>query len=251
MITTLMTKNMMPLHVITKLNGQIDKYFEFIKDFDMLIDNRHVSDNEKLQYLKQYTEGKPHKIVRTCLHLDPKEGYQKARSELNKRYGNKERIALMHIDKVLAWPEIKEENVETLDDFIVELNSCISAISGIHYGISELQNLRTLRQLVEKLPRNLQDRWRRIVDELAESGKLVDIKELVRFLEKEVRILNNPTFGRSIKGGFRDKKVEANTWSSNRKMNYKKGIEPNDCRVHVNVTESKTFLLVISERTYY
>ncbi|XP_076033078.1 uncharacterized protein LOC143020532 [Oratosquilla oratoria] len=221
-ITTLMTKTTMPVHVITKFSGQLDKYFEFIKDFDMLIDSKHVSDNEKLQYLKQYTEGKPHKIVRTCLHLDPKEGYQKARSELKKRYGNKERIALMHIDKVLAWPEIKEENVETLDDFIVELDSCISAMSGIHYGISELQNLRTLRQLVEKLPRYLQDRWRRIADELAESGKLVDIKELVRFLEKEVRILNNPIFGRSIEGGFRDEKVEANTWNSNRKMNYKK-----------------------------
>ncbi|XP_076068335.1 uncharacterized protein LOC143040787 [Oratosquilla oratoria] len=223
----------MPVHVINK--------FEFIKDFDILIDSKHVSDNEKLQYLKQYTEGKPHNIVRTCLHLDPKEGYQKARSELNKRYGNKERIALMHIDKVLAWPEIKEENVETLDDFIVELNSRISAISGIHYGISELQNLRTLRQFVEKLPRDLQDRWRRLVDELAESGKLVDIKELVRFLEKEVRILSNPTFG-SSKGGLRDKKVEENTWSSNRKMNYKK------CQCD---TESKTFLLVTSGRACY
>ncbi|XP_076038665.1 uncharacterized protein LOC143023891 [Oratosquilla oratoria] len=236
MVTTLMTKNMMPVHVIHKFNGQLDKYFEFIRDFDMLIDSKHVSDSEKLQYLKQYTEGKPHNIVRMCLNLDTNEGYQRARSELNKRYGNKERIALMHIDKVLAWPEIKEENVEALDDFIVELNSCISAISGINYGISELQNLRTLRQLVEKLPRHLQDRWRRLVDEVAESGKLVDIKDLVRFLEKEVRILSNPTFGRSSKEGFRDKKVEANTWSSNRKTNYKKGIEPYDGRVHVNVT---------------
>ncbi|XP_076041869.1 uncharacterized protein LOC143025748 [Oratosquilla oratoria] len=237
MVATLMTKNIMPIHVIHKFNGQLDKYFEFIKDFNMLIDSKHVSDSEKLQYLKQYTEGKPHNIVRMCLNLDPNEGYQRARSELNKRYGNKERIALMHIDKVLAWAEIKEENVEALDDFIVELNSCISAISGINYGISELQNLRTLRQLVEKLPRDLQDRWRRLVDEVAESGKLVDIKDLVRFLEKEVRILSNPTFGRSSKGGFRDKKVEANTWSSNRKMNYKKGIESYDGRVHVNVTQ--------------
>ncbi|XP_076060326.1 uncharacterized protein LOC143036654 [Oratosquilla oratoria] len=237
MVATLMTKNMMPVHVIHKFNGQLDKYFEFIRDFDMLIDSKHVSDSERLQYLKQYTEGKPHNIVRMCLNLDTNEGYQRARSELNKRYGNKERIALMHIDKVLAWPEIKEENVEALDDFIVELNSCISAISGINYGISELQNLRTLRQLVEKLPRHLQDRWRRLVDEVAESGKLVDIKDLVRFLEKEVRILSNPTFGRSSKGGFRDKKVEANTWSSNRKTNYKKGIEPYDGRVHVNVTQ--------------
>ncbi|XP_076068358.1 uncharacterized protein LOC143040809 [Oratosquilla oratoria] len=237
MVTTLMTKNMMPVHVIHKFNGQLDKYFEFIRDFDMLIDSKHVSDSEKLQYLKQYTEGKPHNIVRMCLNLDTNKGYQRARSELNKRYGNKERIALMHIDKVLAWPEIKEENVEGLDDFIVELNSCINVISGINYGISELQNLRTLRQLVEKLPRHLQDRWRRLVDEVAESGKLVDIKDLVRFLEKEVRILSNPTFGRSSKGGFRDKKVEANTWSSNRKTNYKKGIEPYDGRVHVNVTQ--------------
>ncbi|XP_076029146.1 uncharacterized protein LOC143017993 [Oratosquilla oratoria] len=185
MITTLMTKTTMPVHVITKSSGEYDNYFEFFRDIDMLIDSKRVSDNEKLQYLKQYNGGKPHKINRACLHLAPREGYQKARSELENRYGNKERIASTYKDKVLAWPEMKEENVEMLDDFIIELDSCISAMSGIHCGLLELQNPRTLRQLVGKLPRYLQDRWRRIADEITENGRLQGIKYFVKFLEKE------------------------------------------------------------------
>ncbi|XP_076036089.1 uncharacterized protein LOC143022038 [Oratosquilla oratoria] len=227
----------MPVHIITKFSGEYDKYFEFIRNFDMLIDSKLVSDNEKLQYLKQYTEGKPHKIVRACLHLAPREGYQKARSALEKRYGNKERIASAHIDKVLAWPEMKGENVEMLDEFTVELDTCISAMSGIKSELLELQNPRTLRQLVGKLPRYLQDRWRRIADEITENGRLVDIKDLVKFLEKEVRILNNPTFGRRIMERTKDRRGDFSTWNPNRILNHEKGTNLNNRKVHVNVTQ--------------
>ncbi|XP_076032399.1 uncharacterized protein LOC143020124 [Oratosquilla oratoria] len=135
----------MPVCVITKFGGIYDKYFEFIRDFDMLIGSKLVSDNEKFQYLKQYTEGRPHKIVRACLHLDPGEDYQKARSALEKRYGNKERIASAHIDKVLAFLDIKGENVEMLDEFTVQLDTCIGVMFGFQCGLLELQNPRTLR----------------------------------------------------------------------------------------------------------
>ena len=62
-------KGLMPQQELVKFEGNYANYFEFIRSFDSLIASELVSNNDKLQYLRQYTLGKPQEIVRAILRV--------------------------------------------------------------------------------------------------------------------------------------------------------------------------------------
>ena len=85
-------KALMPHQKIQTFDGDYTKFFLFIQSFDNVINRTLTSDSERLQYLEQYTSGRPNQIVRACLHLPPSEGYKRARDSLDLRYGNPNRV---------------------------------------------------------------------------------------------------------------------------------------------------------------
>ena len=201
LVTTLISSNLkalMPRQEIRKFKGEHTEYFLFIKTFDSLIGENLTSDTERLRYLQQYTEGQPRDIVQACMHLDSSEGYRRARDMLDKRYGCKEQIATAYIDKILQWKEIGRDNIEALDEYAVTLFSCKNAVSCVPYGIAELNNPKTLRNILSKLPFSLQEKWRKIADDVMCKNKTVTFDDLVQFIEKEARIAKNPLFGRHL-----------------------------------------------------
>ena len=51
----------------------------------------------------------------------------------------------------------------------------------------------------KKLPLYIQDRWRRLADDVSEQrNRMVVFKDLVDFVEREARIITNPLFGRHL-----------------------------------------------------
>ena len=56
--------------------------------------------DERLFYLSQYTMGKPQEIDKACLHMT-NVGDNEARSLLDKRYDNQEKIVAAYIDNVI------------------------------------------------------------------------------------------------------------------------------------------------------
>ena len=154
-----------------------------------------------MHYLEQYTTGKPNEIVRACLHLDPEVGYAKARELLDRRYGNKDQVSAAYVERILSWPSIARDDVHKLDEFSIELASCLNAMSGMDCGLVQLDNPKTIHTLLEKLPFSLQERWRRIVDEiLNKHNRAVRFRDLVSFVEEEVRIMMNPVYGKQTFG---------------------------------------------------
>lgn len=56
-----------------------------------------------------------------------------------------------------------------------------------------------MKKISEKLPYNFQDRWKRIEDDVWEKDERpVIFEDLVRFIEKEVSIMNNPIYGKHL-----------------------------------------------------
>ena len=145
-------KSLMPKTEIFKFDGDFTRYQIFIRAFETLISDKLTDEEEKLYYLEQYTTGSPREIVRACLHMDPSEGYKEARRLLERRYGDSERIATAYVNKVLEWKNIKADDVSSLDEFSIMLTNCKNAVTRVKFGMNELENPKTMRKILEKLP---------------------------------------------------------------------------------------------------
>lgn len=85
----------------------IMKFLPFLQSFRRLIETRVESFEDRLYYLNQYTSGKPNDIVRSCLYMEAKRGYEVAMQQLSERYGNEFCISQAYLQKIESWPSIK------------------------------------------------------------------------------------------------------------------------------------------------
>ena len=191
-------KGLMPKQKIHTFNGDHTQYYLFIRSFDNVISS-NLSPSEQLNYLEQFTSGRPNEIVRACLHLPPDDGYVRARQLLDRRYGNPNRVIQSFVDKVTNWENIGRDDVEAFDEFAVVLSSCDNAVSCVPNGSAVLSNPETLKRIIQKFPAFIRDRWCRAADELMSDRKRdVTFSDLVSFVDREARIIKNPYFGKQM-----------------------------------------------------
>ena len=193
-------RNTLPRVEIEKFGGEVASYRSFIRAFEHLICTKVKNDDEKLYYLEQYiSTGQPREIVRGCLHMPTESGYKEARRLFEARYGNQYKIAARSVDRILNWPPIKIEDIDAMDDFSIALRTCYNSMEDMLTGTSELDHPKTMRKILEKLPLNIQDRWRRLADDVSKQKKrIVAFRDLVDFVEREARIVTNSLFGRHL-----------------------------------------------------
>ena len=87
------------------------------------------------------------------------------------------------------------ENPKSLDDFAIFLSECEQAVKDID-ALKVLEYTDNFRKIVSKLPYQLHDKWRSVVHESKEKGKRPSFSTLVKFVSKEAKKSNDPTFGR-------------------------------------------------------
>ena len=73
-----------------------------------------------MNYLEQFTKGKPHKIV-IGYSLPAQVSYPAALKEFDKRYGDTDLLANAYVQCTLGWPEIRHHNPSGLDAFAIFL----------------------------------------------------------------------------------------------------------------------------------
>ena len=110
-----------------------------IKSFEHVISSKLK--DEKLHYLVQYTSGKPRDLIVTCLHMETNKAYKMARLLLERWYGNSAVIATAYVNKFLKWEQVKRDDVEGLDEFVIMLGSCENAVFQVPYEVAELHRL--------------------------------------------------------------------------------------------------------------
>ncbi|XP_043220311.1 uncharacterized protein LOC122389655 [Amphibalanus amphitrite] len=210
-------RSTIPRVEIEKFDGEVAYYRSFIRAFEHLICNKVQSDDEKLYYLEQYTTGQPREVVRGCLHMPEDKGYKEARRLLEARYGNQYKIAARSVDRILNWPAIKVDEIDAMDDFSIALRTCYNSMAGMVTETSELDHPKTIRKILEKFPPTIQDRWRRLAEDVREhKNRIVTFKDLVDFVEREARIATNPLFGRHLFPATRGKPEGQRSGPANR-----------------------------------
>lgn len=216
-ITTMLVQQQLaatlPQREIPVFDGNPLQCISFIRAFEHCVEERTSSYQDCLYFLEQYTRGQPRELVRSCMHMAPQQGYQRAKGLLKEHFGNEHQIATAYMEKVFTWPIIKSEDIQALQDFALFLRGCCNAMSEICY-MEELNIPSHMRQVIMKWPYKLRERWRTMVCELQErQGFRATFNDMVNFLEHQVKILSHPLFGDiadpqsslAIKGGQRNR----------------------------------------------
>ena len=80
--------------------------FRIELEFECLIESGTESSSSRLYYLVHYAQGEVQKLMRSCLAIDPEDGYPEACKLLKQLYGQSYKIATAYVDKVTKGPTI-------------------------------------------------------------------------------------------------------------------------------------------------
>lgn len=226
-ITELLVKQQRASHLphveIPIFYGDPLEYKSFLRAFTHAIATRTENPADKLYYLEQYTRGEPRDLVKSCQHMQPHRGFTEAMKLLQDQYGNELKIATAYMDKAFQWPQIKPEDGKSLSSFSLFLVACRNAMDDIDY-LDEMDNPVNMRIIISKLPYKVREKWRSTAFEIQErSKKRARFSDLVNFLHKQSKVMNDPLFGDIKELISTDKKEKAkNAVKDTKKDGYKR-----------------------------
>lgn len=91
-------------------------------------------------------------------------------------------------NKALNWPAIKVKDGVALGRFSVFLASGKNTMEGSQYS-SKFDQPDNIQKLIFKLPYNMRERWRRVVDDIMElQRRPVKFDDVATFIDRETRI---------------------------------------------------------------
>ena len=189
-------RNTLPRRHVPVFDGNPLEYCTFIRAFETVIEAKEPDYAGRLYYLEQHTSGRPQEIVRSCLYMVPKEGYEKAKRLLERRFGRKHKIAMACLDQVANGPRIKGEDAESLEGFSILLSSCTNTLRSIGYS-NKVECPDNMRKIINRLPPRLQAKWRETADRILNvEQREICIEDISNFVEQKSRSLGNPIFGK-------------------------------------------------------
>ena len=95
-------------------SGDPIEYCTFIRAFESLIETKTKSPSARLYYLIQFTSGDAQELMRSCLPMEPTEGYDRAKGLLNSKFGKNYQISTAYAERVMKAPQIKAEDGQAL-----------------------------------------------------------------------------------------------------------------------------------------
>ena len=184
-----------PQSELFSFDGDPLSYKRFMRQFQTRVIINSENDDERFNYLEQFTSGEAHRIVKGYGYLDSTVGYQAALRELEDRYGDNELIASSFIKKALKWPCVKPNDSKSLDELAIFLSECENAVRSID-SMKILEYPDNMRKIVSKLPLYMHDRWRNVVQRAKEDFMQVKFHDLVLFIKREAKKSLDPIYGR-------------------------------------------------------
>ncbi|XP_071944680.1 uncharacterized protein [Antedon mediterranea] len=190
----------LPRPELQMYDGNPLRYWPFIRAFDVLM-SEVSDDNFKLTTLLKYCRGRASDALQCCLMRPPTEGYKLAREILSERFGDKGTIVQTWVDKIVNRPKI---DVAELRQFTDDLSSCRETLDAMGF-LGELNNQRSLRSIIDKLPRYLQIRWVKEYQRIKLRGSPPTIAHVVDFVKSASKEANDPVFGSLVSGSVGNK----------------------------------------------
>ncbi|XP_030836004.1 uncharacterized protein LOC115921870 [Strongylocentrotus purpuratus] len=192
-------KSALPQRNIQPFDGNPLNYHAFKRAFQHVIESKTSEDSDKLYYLEQYTRGKANEMVRSCMYGgDSKAAFNKATMLLESKFGDKHHVLDSMIIKAMAWPNIRGEDPEGLLSYSLFVTELGNLAKDLHLQ-QEIDHAQHLKMVISKLPFRLRDRWRSYVDGILQNrDEPLSFKDVVSFISKQARIINNPIYGNIV-----------------------------------------------------
>ena len=135
-----------------------------IKSFETHNENKTSYPVKCLYFLSRFTTGEAKDSIRGFLNVQSDDAYTKAKAKLQNRYGNQFTLASRYKSKIRAWPVIKPGDSRGLRAYADFLEHCRAAYDDMG-NLQGLDDYHENSIMLQKLPKYLIDRWRRVVDE--------------------------------------------------------------------------------------
>ncbi|XP_033095466.1 uncharacterized protein LOC117100026 [Anneissia japonica] len=145
----------------------------------------------KLNTLMSMCAGRALDAIHYCVLKPPAEGYESAMNTLRQRFGNTAVIVQAWVRKIMDRPRV---DIPRLGEFADDLENCYQALSALGFT-QELNNQSSLRQIVGKLPKFLQNRWSSKNYELKSKNIVPELEHVVKFVRASTWEVNDPVFG--------------------------------------------------------
>ena len=190
-IITLMS---LPKIELKPFGGDSVDYYNFMAEFDKLVDDVTDDAQVKLNILKRSCVDYAANVISDCGQLNAVSGYKRARELLADKCGNPHR-ASQQIQRELRDGKVVR-SLKDLDALSICLRKGIDCLT--HIGmLSELNSQNTIKAVISRVQfRNVSDgRRRQALRILDERNSYPHIDDLRRFLDKEVRDLSDPVYG--------------------------------------------------------
>ncbi|XP_059085647.1 uncharacterized protein LOC131882509 [Tigriopus californicus] len=184
----------LPKKDLRPFSGKLTEYQVFSLSFRYLIEQKTNNEENRLQYLLQYTANEPHDLISACVHLDPKDGYKEARKLLDREYGNKYGIATAFRKEMNDFPPFNEDS-DKIKEYALLLTKCGTGMKNMK-GLVTLDDPELSFELMLKLPLPCQRKWRQTVQQIEEKQNkeagFEDFSVFIRHLSSE---WNHPVYG--------------------------------------------------------
>ena len=190
----LLTLMSLPKIQLEPFGGDSVDYYNFMAEFDKLVDEVSDDAQVKLNILKRSCVGYAANVISDCGQLDAEQGCTRTRKLLAEKCGDPHR-ASQQIQRELRDGKTVRSTKE-LDALYISLRKGIDCLKHIDM-LAELNSQITIKDIISRVQfRKVSDGWRkqalRILDE---RNSYPDIEDLRRFLDKEVRDLSDPVYG--------------------------------------------------------
>ena len=119
----------LPKLVITKFDGTFMDWPRFWGQFTETIDKTSVASITKFSYLRELLDIKVRKTIEALPFTS--EGYNRAKSILQERYGKESEIIKAYTKEILELPSIPNANPRKISEFSEKLTYCVQALQTL------------------------------------------------------------------------------------------------------------------------
>ena len=188
-----MAKNRLPVLEPEVFDGKDPLAFPLWRlAFDALVDNRTITDTDKLNLLNKYLKGEAKRAIQGYLLLSPSEAYYKAYRVLLNRYGDHFKLAGAFKEQLRSWPRVGATDAAGLRDLVDFLQQCSTA-QGIIPALKLLDDESVNGDLLRKLPAWIARKWAKKVSAYRDAtAEFPPFAVFVEFLFEEEKVVNDP-----------------------------------------------------------
>ena len=155
------------------------------------IDSLEASSYKKLQILSRYVAGEAKETIKALLTIPSGSCYEKARTTLQRRFGNQIDIAEAFRNQLNSWQPIEDgdgHGLRKLADFLEQINVAMESLPSLAILNDGYEN----RSIAMKLPHSVASQWARKVANARREGQYPPFDEFVSFVSAEAQVLCDP-----------------------------------------------------------